>query len=165
MNNNSPSSHAPKCRFCASALSHTFADLASSPLCQKHITPEEWDRVEPFYPLYAWVCDKCHLVQLAEYVSPSEIFNDYAYFSSFSTSWLDHAKSYAEQMIGLFIRAFCDLPVEEIIVWMAANWATVLVYETIHLALHAGVRPFWKILLLRNAELERLMRETGAAPP
>jgi hypothetical protein len=91
------------CRFCGHALSHTFVDLGSSPLCQRHIEPENWNAMEPFYPLFAYVCDKCFLVQLDEYVSPAEIFDDhYAYFSSFSTSWLDHAKQYTEEMVKRF---------------------------------------------------------------
>ncbi len=90
------------CRFCSHPLSHTFVDLGSSPLCQRHIEPEQWNQMEPFYPLHAWVCEKCFLVQLDEYVSPGEIFKDYAYFSSFSTSWLEHAKKYTEQMTARF---------------------------------------------------------------
>src|SRR6476619_6284824 len=77
----------PACRFCATALAHTFVDLGSSPLCQRHIEPERWNEMEPFYPLHAYVCERCFLVQLDEYVSPREIFSDdSAYFSSFSTS-------------------------------------------------------------------------------
>src|SRR3954470_21896314 len=98
-----PAKTAPACRFCGHQLSHTFVDLGSSPLCQRHIEPEQWNAMEPFYPLFAYVCDQCFLVQLDEYVSPSEIFDDhYAYFSSFSTSWLDHARQYTEEMVKRF---------------------------------------------------------------
>jgi hypothetical protein len=91
------------CRFCAHPLSHTFVDLGSSPLCQRHIEPENWNAMEPFYPLHAQVCERCYLVQLDEYVSPREIFSDdYAYFSSFSTSWLEHARRYTEEMTRRF---------------------------------------------------------------
>jgi hypothetical protein len=94
---------AAKCRFCGHGLSHTFVDLGSSPLCQRHIEPENWNAMEPFYPLCAFVCDNCFLVQLDEYVSAAEIFDDhYAYFSSFSTSWLEHAKRYAGEMTRRF---------------------------------------------------------------
>jgi hypothetical protein len=86
------------CRFCSSILKKTFADLGSSPLCQRHIEPDHWNDMEPFYPLHAYVCEECFLVQLDEYVSPSEIFRDYAYFSSFSSSWLEHAQAYAKRM-------------------------------------------------------------------
>jgi hypothetical protein len=91
-----------KCRFCQSPLEHTFVDLGMSPLCQDHVKPEELNRMEPFYPLHAYVCDNCFLVQLEEFVAPSAIFNDYAYFSSYSDSWLQHAKRYTDQMVGKF---------------------------------------------------------------
>lgn len=93
-----------QCRFCASELKHTFADLGVSPLCQSHVTPERASLMEPFYPLHAWVCDQCWLVQLEEFVPPDEIFGagDYAYFSSYSESWLAHAKAYTEKMCDQF---------------------------------------------------------------
>ena len=90
------------CRACAAPLAQTFVDLGSSPLCQRHVTPERLNQMEPFYPLHVWVCDRCWLVQLEEYVSPAEIFDDYAYFSSFSTSWLAHAKAYTQEMARRF---------------------------------------------------------------
>ena len=68
----------------ARPLRHTFVDLGMSPLCQRHVRPAELNQMEPFYPLHVRVCEQCFLVQLEEYVSPQEIFNDYAYFSSFS---------------------------------------------------------------------------------
>jgi hypothetical protein len=93
----------PTCRFCGHALSHTFVDLGSSPLCQRHIEPHQWNDMEPTYPLHAYVCDGCFLVQLDEYVAPATIFSDdYAYFSSFSTSWLEHAKRYTDDMTNRF---------------------------------------------------------------
>ena len=94
---------APACRFCAHPLTHTFVDLGSSPLCQRHIEPHQWNDMEPFYPLHAYVCDQCFLVQLDEYVAPAAIFSDdYAYFSSFSTSWLAHAKRYTDDTTKRF---------------------------------------------------------------
>jgi hypothetical protein len=96
--NFSSAAQLPLCRFCQTPLRHTFADLGSSPLCQRHLTPEQFDKMEPFYPLHAWVCEKCFLVQLEEYVMPDNIFSDYAYFSSYSDSWLAHAKSYTRLM-------------------------------------------------------------------
>jgi SAM-dependent methyltransferase len=71
-----------------------------SPLCQRHIHPNELNAMEPFFPLHAYVCEDCFLVQLGEYVAPQEIFGFYHYFSSFSDSWLAHAKRYTEQMIA-----------------------------------------------------------------
>lgn len=90
------------CRFCSSNLNFTFVDLGMSPLCQDHVKPEELNQMEPFYPLHAYVCEKCFLVQLEEYVSPSKIFNDYAYFSSYSDSWLQHVKAYTDLMAERF---------------------------------------------------------------
>ncbi|HYM36681.1 MAG TPA: class I SAM-dependent methyltransferase, partial [Steroidobacteraceae bacterium] len=77
----------------------TFVDLGMSPLCQTHIEPHELNHMERFYPLHAWVCPACYLVQLEEYVSPDQIFSDYAYFSSYSDSWVDHARRYVEMII------------------------------------------------------------------
>jgi C-methyltransferase-like protein/putative zinc binding protein/methyltransferase family protein len=85
---------APACRFCATPLKHTFVDLGMSPLCETFLTAGELDRMEPFYPLHVWVCSECFLVQLQEYVTPEHIFNEYAYFSSYSTAWLKHAEDY-----------------------------------------------------------------------
>jgi SAM-dependent methyltransferase len=90
------------CRFCGAPLQTIFVDLGMSPLCQTHIEPEELGDPEVFYPLRVYVCDACHLVQLPESVPPEEIFSDYAYFSSYSTSWVDHARRYAEAMIERF---------------------------------------------------------------
>src|SRR4051794_13832691 len=79
------------CRFCRAPLRHTFADLGMSPLANSYLAPEQLGQMEPFYPLHALVCERCFLVQLDEFETPQAIFSDYAYFSSYSTSWLDHA--------------------------------------------------------------------------
>ena len=86
------------CRFCGTALKRTFVDLGMSPLCQTHIASHQLNLSEVFYPLHAFVCESCFLVQLDEYVAPAEIFGDYAYFSSYSDSWIRHAGAYAEHM-------------------------------------------------------------------
>ena len=90
------------CRFCGAPLRTTFLDLGSSPLCQTHIAAEQLHLMEPFYPLHAYVCEACFLVQLQEYVAPDEIFTEYAYFSSFSASWVEHARRYVEQVSERF---------------------------------------------------------------
>ena len=90
------------CRFCATPLEAVFADLGMSPLANSYLTPQQGNRMEPFYPLRALVCARCFLVQLEEYESPSHIFSDYAYFSSYSTSWLEHSERYVEAMIERF---------------------------------------------------------------
>ena len=87
------------CRFCDAPLSQTFVNLGMSPLCQTQIPSERLDHYEPFYPLHAYVCSKCFLVQLDEYVAPDQIFSDqYPYFSSYSDSWVEHARRYCEHM-------------------------------------------------------------------
>jgi hypothetical protein len=73
-----------------------------SPLCESFLLPIQLNQMEPFYPLKVYVCSNCFLVQLQEYVSPEEIFTEYAYFSSYSESWLQHAKNYTESMIERF---------------------------------------------------------------
>lgn len=93
---------ADTCRFCAAPLQKTLVNLGMSPLCESYLSGEQLNRMEPFYPLHVFVCEKCFLVQLQEYVSVSEIFTEYAYFSSFSDTWLAHAKAYTEQMIKRF---------------------------------------------------------------
>jgi hypothetical protein len=93
---------AAACRFCGHRLHITFVDLGKSPLCESFLTVEGLNAMEPFYPLHVFVCDRCFLVQLGEFVSPSDIFSHYAYFSSYSTSWLAHMKAYTDQVISRF---------------------------------------------------------------
>jgi SAM-dependent methyltransferase len=86
------------CRFCGAPLEAVFADLGMSPLANSYLPPERVNAMEAFYPLRALVCGNCFLVQLEEFETPQEIFSDYAYFSSYSSSWLEHSRRYAEQM-------------------------------------------------------------------
>jgi SAM-dependent methyltransferase len=104
------------CRFCAAPLKHTFADLGLTPLCQTHIEPEQLSEPERFYPLHALVCERCWLVQLQEFVSPAEIFSEYAYFSSYSDSWVEHARRYTDHMRQLF-----GIGRESLVVELASN--------------------------------------------
>jgi hypothetical protein len=90
------------CRFCGAPLKQTFVDLGMSPLCESYVPAERVDQMEPFYPLHAFVCERCFLVQLEEFVSPQEIFTEYAYFSSYADSWVEHARQYAEMMTERF---------------------------------------------------------------
>jgi SAM-dependent methyltransferase len=87
------------CRFCGAPLDAVFADLGMSPLANSYVPPERANAMEPFYPLRALVCSECLLVQLEEFESAEAIFTDYAYFSSYSTTWLEHSRRYVEQMI------------------------------------------------------------------
>src|ERR1700683_5646210 len=89
----------PQCRLCGAALTRTFVDLGMSPLCESYAPKAKPDEAETFYPLHVRLCDSCLLVQLPAYVSGEHIFSDYAYFSSYSDSWVAHAKRYAEAMI------------------------------------------------------------------
>ncbi len=86
------------CLFCGTPLRHTFVDLGMSPLCESYVSPAHLNSMEPFYPLHVFVCEKCHLVQLQEYVNPADIFSEYAYFSSYSDSWVEHARRYTEMI-------------------------------------------------------------------
>lgn len=91
---------APTCRSCGAALTTTFCDLGMSPPSNAYLKPEQLRDAEAFYPLHAWVCGQCFLVQLEEFQSPAEIFSDYAYFSSMSDSWLAHCEAYATGAIA-----------------------------------------------------------------
>ncbi len=87
------------CRFCATPLKHTFVDLGMSPFSNAYLNAKKLHRMEPFYPLHVFVCESCFLVQLEEFESPQRIFSDYAYFSSYSDSWVEHMRRYALAMI------------------------------------------------------------------
>jgi SAM-dependent methyltransferase len=93
-------SSAAYCRFCQRPLRNTFVDLGMSPLCESFLTSDQLNRMESFYPLHVKVCGGCFLVQLEEYVSPEQIFTEYAYFSSYSDSWLHHSSDYVEMISG-----------------------------------------------------------------
>lgn len=106
------SSSVPQCRFCEEPLRHTFVNLGMSPLCESYLTAVQLNRMEPFYPLHVKVCKKCYLVQLEEYVSPEHIFTEYAYFSSYSDSWLKHASNYVEMISNRLALGSKSLAVE-----------------------------------------------------
>jgi SAM-dependent methyltransferase len=86
------------CRSCGHALSAEVVDLGLSPPSNALIAPDALGRGEMFYPLHAFVCERCYLVQLDKFAGPDELFRDYRYFSSYSTTWLAHAETYAEEM-------------------------------------------------------------------
>src|SRR5213594_1297909 len=90
------------CMFCGTELKHTFVDLGMSPLCESYVPYEKLNQMELFYPLHAFVCSECFLVQLDEYVSPEHIFSEYAYFSSYADSWVQHMKVYADMIVQRF---------------------------------------------------------------
>jgi SAM-dependent methyltransferase len=124
------------CRFCEGPLSAVFADLGSSPLANSYLSPERVGGMEPYYPLRALVCERCFLVQLEEFESPQRIFSDYAYFSSYSKSWLEHARAYAEQ-----IAERLGLGAHSQVVELASNDGYLLQYFREHGIPVLGIEP------------------------
>ena len=116
-------SQGPVCRFCGSPLRQTLVDLGLSPLCESYVAADRLDRMEPFYPLHVYVCETCLLAQLEEFVSPEEIFTEYAYFSSYADSWLRHAKDYADMAVRRF-----GLDAGDLVVELASNDGYLLQY-------------------------------------
>jgi SAM-dependent methyltransferase len=90
-----------RCRFCGGRL-HGFVDLGMSPLCESFLSAEQLNTMEPFYPLNVRVCGECFLAQVEQYVTPEQIFREYAYFSSYAQSWLDHARAYTAMAVERF---------------------------------------------------------------
>lgn len=114
----------PVCRNCAAPLALTLVDLGLSPLANSYVPPEQADTPCPRYPLHARVCDACYLVQVDDAVPASEIFNaDYAYFSSYSESWLAHASAYVEKMVTRF-----GLGPDDLVIEIASNDGYLLQY-------------------------------------
>ena len=106
----------PGCRFCGEPLRLTVVDLGMSPPCQSFLPPGRIREMEPFYPLHVFVCERCFLVQLEVFVQPEDIFTDYAYYSAYSTSWVDHARDYVEM-----IRGRLELGPDDLVVELASN--------------------------------------------
>src|ERR1700737_552798 len=100
------------CRFCKASLRHTFVDLGMSPLCESYLTADQLNGMEPFYPLHVKVCAQCFLVQLEQYVSAEHIFAEYAYFSSYSDTWLKHSSNYVDMISERFGLGSQSLAVE-----------------------------------------------------
>ena len=111
------------CRFCGAGLRRTFVDLGMSPLCETYPSAADLNRGEAYYPLHVYVCDECFLVQLDQYESPENIFSDYAYFSSYSDSWLKHCENYCDKMTERF-----GLGKQSFVVEVASNDGYLLQY-------------------------------------
>src|SRR5438093_5054388 len=92
----------PACRFCTARLEDTFVDLGMSPLCEKYVPADRLSEPERYYPLRAWICRNCLLVQLEAVVPPDALFTEYAYFSSYSDSWVAHARAYCDAAVERF---------------------------------------------------------------
>jgi 2-polyprenyl-3-methyl-5-hydroxy-6-metoxy-1,4-benzoquinol methylase len=104
------------CRLCDAELTETFVDLGMSPLCESYLSADRLDGPETFYPLHVRICSACLLVQLPAYVPGEDIFSDYAYFSSYSDSWVAHARRYAREMIERL-----DLGPDSLVAEVASN--------------------------------------------
>lgn len=136
------------CRFCAAPLRHSFCDLGMSPLSNSYLTAAQLQQMEPFFPLHAHVCERCFLVQLQEFESPDNIFSDYAYFSSYSDSWLAHARDYVALMTARF-----GLGADSHVVELASNDGYLLQYFVEQGVAVTGVEP--------AANVARVAREKG----
>ena len=124
------------CRFCGAALRRTFVDLGMSPLCETYPSAAELNRPETYYPLHAYVCETCFLVQLDQYESPETIFGDYPYFSSYSDSWLRHCENYCRNMQQRF-----GLDEQSFVIEVASNDGYLLQYFVRHRVPVLGIEP------------------------
>jgi SAM-dependent methyltransferase len=126
----------PSCRLCGATLARVFCDLGKSPLANSYLSEEDLGAMEPFYPLRARVCDECLLVQLEQFETPEAIFSDYAYMSSYSTSWLEHSRALAEAVVDRF-----GLGPEDLVVELASNDGYLLRYFAERDVRVLGVEP------------------------
>jgi 2-polyprenyl-3-methyl-5-hydroxy-6-metoxy-1,4-benzoquinol methylase len=147
------------CRFCATPLRHEFADLGQSPLSNRFLRADQLGDMEPFYPLTVYVCDRCFLVQLPAVETPEHIFSDYAYFSSYSDTWLAHARAYCESMTTRFGLG-AGTPVVEI----ASNDGYLLQYFLAAGVPVLGVEPAANVAeVARQKGIETVVRFLGVA--
>lgn len=125
------------CRHCGQPVSHSFADLGMTPLCQTQIPPERFNAPEKYFPLQAYVCTNCWLVQLRDCVSSGDVFtSDYPYFSSFSPSWLAHAKAYVDMIVERL-----ELSSKSLVMELASNDGYLLRHFSSHGVPVVGVEP------------------------
>ncbi len=150
--------HSKQCRFCGSALSRTFCDLGMSPLSNAYVKANTLERVERFYPLHAYVCESCLLVQLQEFESPEKIFSDYAYFSSYSESWLRHCEAYTNHIIERLGLGHAHQVIE-----IASNDGYLLKYFKAHGIPVLGIEPAENVARDAQAQgVETLVKFFGA---
>jgi SAM-dependent methyltransferase len=152
-----------ECRLCARELTETFVDLGMSPLCESYLPADRLDAAETFYPLHVRICPGCLLVQLPAYVPGEEIFSDYAYFSSYSDSWVAHAKRYADTMTELL-----GLGPDSLATEVASNDGYLLQHFVARGVPVLGVEPAGNIAAVARArgirtEVRFLGAETGVA--
>jgi SAM-dependent methyltransferase len=135
------------CRFCGAPLSLSFADLGLSPPSNSYIKPGHMSGMERFYPLRAWVCESCFLVQVEEFEGPGEIFSDYAYFSSYSDSWLKHAEAYVKLMTERFA-----IGMESRVVEIASNDGYLLQYFVKRGIPVLGIEPATNVAIVAESK-------------
>jgi SAM-dependent methyltransferase len=146
------------CRFCGAGLQRTFVDLGMSPLCETYPSTADLNHGETYYPLHVYVCDRCFLVQLQEYESVENIFSDYAYFSSYSDSWLRHANAYCEKM-----QSRLGLRKDSLVVEVASNDGYLLQYFVQRNIPVLGIEPAANVAQVAVAkEIPTLVRFFGA---
>ena len=159
------------CRFCDAPLELTMVDLGKSPLCESFLPADRVEEMEPFYPLHVRVCTECWLAQLPSFVPPDEIFNEYAYFSAFSASWVEHARAYVDMISDRL-----GLGPESLVVELASNDGYLLQHflpkgvpvlgidPAANVAVAAEERGVPTLVEFFGVELaERLVRERGHA--
>ena len=126
----------PRCRLCSAELRHTFVDLGMSPPCESYLTTSQLDAAEKFYPLHVRVCESCLLVQLPAYISPEDVFSEYAYFSSYSDSWVAHAGRFIDDAV-----ARLGLGSESFIIEVASNDGYLLQHSVARGIRSLGIDP------------------------
>ena len=147
------------CMFCRAPLHYTFVDLGMSPLCESYVPAEKLNQMEPFYPLHVYVCERCFLVQLEEYVSPAEIFTEYAYFASYAESWVEHMRRYAEAITDQL-----RLGPHSFVVEVASNDGYLLQHFVKKGIPVLGIEPAANVAeVARRKGIETLVRFFGAA--
>src|ERR1700689_3492306 len=124
------------CRFCGATLRRTFVDLGMSPLCETYPSAADLNRGEVYYPLHVYVCEECFLVQLEQYESVENIFSDYAYFSSYSDSWLKHSENDCNKMATRFA-----LNEKSLVIEVASNDGYLLQFFARHNVPVLGIEP------------------------
>lgn len=134
--NSSGATSLPTCRFCGAPLTTTFVDLGVSPLCESFLRDDQLNQMEPFYPLHAYVCKACLLVQLEAFVEPATIFSEYAYFSSYSDSWLEHARRYVAEAVAGY-----GLDSDSLVVELGSNDGYLLQYLVVRGIPVLGIEP------------------------
>ena len=151
------------CRLCGADLTRSFVDLGMSPLCESYLPADKVDAPEVFYPLNVLLCQQCLLVQLPAYVTGEHIFSEYAYFSSYSDSWVAHAKRYADEMT-----AALGLTSDSLVTEVASNDGYLLQHFVAAGIPVLGVEPAGNVAKAAVAKgirtvVEFLGPETGAA--